>query len=184
MRKFVFVMLFCVAAVCGVHAQGNPMKFNGFVAEYNGDNAQTKKAAEALKAVMPDVVKAFGWEIGREYILIDQNNGMVSFMSGENATKETSGNVYAFDPGTEYMSLSVTMDISDSNYDFDVNVFVLKDTVGANLMFDSNQVVEVVSNVLPDAVNNAALMKVYNTVMQYPEITIGMSVLVDLPSMQ
>ena len=81
MKKFIFAMLCCVAALCGVQAQENPMKYNGLVMEYKGDDAQTKAVVDALQSVLPDVEKAFGWQAGRETIMIDYS-GEVIFTSG------------------------------------------------------------------------------------------------------
>ena len=178
MKKFIFAMLFCVAAMCGVQAQENPMKYNGLVMEYKGDDAQTKAVVEALQAVLPDVEKAFGWQVGREAILIDYS-GVVTFTSGE---KKTTGQIFAFDQGTDSMSLGASMDIGGKGYDLNVDIVAHEDMKGANLIFNNQEVINVVSQVMPNADQNDALMKVYGAVSMYPEIKIGMKIAIDLAS--
>ncbi|MBR3775490.1 MAG: DUF4923 family protein [Alistipes sp.] len=182
MKKFIFAMMFCLAAVCGVQAQEGAMKFNGFTVEYKGDNAQAKEAAEALKAVMPEVAKKFGWVVGREYILIDQT-GEVVFVSGENGAKKTSGQIYAFDQLTDAIVLAASMEINKSNYDLEATIKMTEDQKGANLFFPTQAIVNVVTAQIPDAANDANLMKIYNTLMQYPDIKLGMSITADFAAM-
>ena len=182
MKKFVFAMLFCLAAVCGVQAQENPMKYNGAVMEYKGDDAQTKAVVDALQSVLPDVEKAFGWVAGREYISIDYS-GTVTFVSGEDGAKKTTGQIFAFDQGTDSMSLGVSMDIAGKSYDFNIDIYAQEDKKGAKLIFNNQEVINAVSTIMPNAADNDALMKVYGAISMYPEIRIGISVAVDWASM-
>ena len=182
MKKIVFAVLFCLAAVCGVQAQENPMKFNGLVMEYKGDDAQTKAVVDALQSVLPDAAKAFGWVANREYIAIDYS-GSVTFVSGENGEKKTTGQIFAFDQGTDSMSMGVSMDIAGKSFDLNINIYAQEDMKGAKLIFNNQEVIDVVSIVMPSAADNDALMKIYNAVSMYPEIKIGMAVAVDLASM-
>ena len=179
MKKIIFAALFCLAAVCGVQAQENPMKYNGLVMEYNGDDAQAKAVVEALQSVLPDVEKAFGWQAGRETISIDYS-GEVVFTSGE---KKTTGQIFAFDQGTDSMSLGASMSIAGKSYDLNVDIVAHEDMKGANLIFNNQEVINVVSQVMPNADQNDALMKVYGAVSMYPGIKIGMKVAIDLASM-
>ena len=183
MKKFIFEMLFCVAAVCGVQAQENPMKYNGLVLEYKGEDAQTKAVVDALQSVLPSVEKTFGWKVGREYIAIDYS-GMVVFVSGEaDAQKKTTGQIFAFDQGTDSMSLGVSMDIAGKSYDLNVEIFAQEDMKGAKLIFNNQEVIDAVSNIVENPEQNDALMKIYGAVMMNPEIKIGFKVAVDLASM-
>ena len=179
MKKIIFAMMFCLAAICGVQAQESPMKYNGLVMEYKGDDAQTKAVVEALQSVLPDVEKAFGWQVGREAILIDYS-GEVTFTSGE---KKTTGQIFAFDQGTDSMSLGVSMNIAGKGYDLNVDIVAHEDMKRANLIFNNQEVINVVSQVMPNADQNDALMKVYGAVSMYPGIKIGMKVAIDLASM-
>ena len=179
MKKFIFAMLFCVAAMCGVQAQENPMKYNGLVMEYKGDDAQAKAVVEALQSVLPDVEKAFGWQVGREVIMIDYS-GVITFTSGE---KKTTGQVFAFDQGTDSMSIGASMDIAGKNYDFNIDMVAQEDMKGVNLIFNNQEVINVVSQVMPNADQNDALMKVYGAVSMYPDVKIGMKIAIDLASM-
>ena len=182
MKKFVFAMMFCLAAICGVQAQDGAMKFNGLVAEYTGDNAQAKAAAESLKAKLPAVAKTFGWVVGRDYLTIDQT-GEVTFVTGENGAKKTSGQIYAFDQLTDAIVLAASMEIGKSNYDLEATIKMTEDQKGANLFFPTQSIVNVVMNMIPDAGNDAALMDVYNVLMQYPDIKLGMGVTADFSAM-
>ena len=182
MKKIVFAVLFCLAAVCGVQAQENPMKFNGLVMEYKGDDAQTKAVVDALQSVLPDAAKAFGWVANREYIAIDYS-GSVTFVSGENGEKKSTGQVFAFDQGTDSMSMGVSMDIAGKSFDLNINIYAQEDMKGAKLIFNNQEVIDVVSIVMPSAADNDALMKIYGAVSMYPEIRIGMLVAVDLAAM-
>lgn len=181
MKKFIFAMMFCFAAVCGVQAQENPMKFNGLVVEYAGDNAQAKEAATALQAVMPEVAKVFGMVVDRDYVSIDYSGG-VTFVSGENGEKKTTGQIFGFDQG-DAISLAVSMDFKGKGYDLNVAIKANEDMKGATLVFDNQEVVAAVSGAMPNAADHEALVKVYNTISQYPDIKLGMSVKVDLASM-
>ena len=182
MKKFVFAMMFCLATICGAQAQDNAMKFNGLVAEYTGDNAQAKAAVESLKAKLPAVAKTFGWVVGRDYLTIDQT-GEVTFVSGENGAKKTSGQIYAFDQLTDAIVLAASMEIGKANYDLEATIKMTEDQKGANLFFPTQSIVNVVMNMIPDAGNDAALMEVYNVLMQYPDIKLGMGVTADFSAM-
>ncbi|MBQ8553526.1 MAG: DUF4923 family protein [Alistipes sp.] len=182
MKKFIFAMMFCLVAVCGVQAQEGAMKFNGFTVEYKGDNAQAKEAAEALKAVMPEVAKKFGWVVGREYLMIDYNGG-VTFVSGENGAKKTEGQIFAFDQNTDGMYLGASMEINKSNYDISANIHMQEGQNTATFVFNTQEVVNIVTVLVPNAADDANLMKVYNTLMQYPDIKLGMSITADFAAM-
>lgn len=182
MKKLLFTLCLCFAAVCGVQAQENGMKFNGFTVEYKGDNAQAKEAAEALKAVMPEVAKKFGWVVGREYVMIDYNGG-VTFVSGENGAKKTEGQIFAFDQNADGLYLGASMEINKSNYDIGVNIYMQEGQNAATFVFNTQEVVNIVTNLIPDAADDANLMKVYNTISQYPDIRLGMSVAADFSAM-
>lgn len=182
MKRFIFMLMFCVAAVCGVQAQENPMKYNGLVMEYKGDDAQTQAIVEAMQSILPDVEKAFGWVAGREYILIDYS-GTVTFVSGENGAKKTNGQIFAFDQGTDAISVGASMDIAGKSYDLNVDIVAHEDMKGANLIFNNQEVINAVSNIMPDAAQNDALMKVYGAISSNPEIKIGMKIAIDLASM-
>lgn len=182
MKKIVFAVMFCLAAVCGVQAQENPMKFNSLVMEYKGDDAQTKAVVDALQSVLPDAAKAFGWVANREYIAIDYS-GVITFVAGENGEKKSTGQVFAFDQGTDSMSMGVSMDIAGKSFDFNIEIYAQEDMKGAKLIFNNQEVVNAVSIVMPSAADNDALMKIYNAVSMYPAIKIGMAVNVDLAAM-
>jgi hypothetical protein len=179
MKKIIFAALFCLAAVCGVQAQENPMKYNGLVMEYKGDDAQAKAVVEALQSVLPDVEKAFGWQAGRETISIDYS-GEVVFTSGE---KKTTGQIFVFDQGTESMRLGASMSIARKSYDLNVDTVAHADMKYANLIFNNQDVINVVSQVVPNAEQNDALMKIYGAVSMYPDVKIGMKIAIDLASM-
>lgn len=179
MKKIIFAALFCLAAVCGVQAQENPMKYNGLVMEYKGDDAQAKAVVEALQSVLPDVEKAFGWQAGRETIVIDYS-GTITFTSGE---KKTVGQIFDFAQGTDSMSLGASMDIAGKSYDLNVDIAAHEDMKGANLIFKNEEVINVVSQVMPNAEQNDALMKVYGAVSMFPDIKIGIKIAVDSASM-
>ena len=158
------------------------MKYNGLVMEYKGDDAQAKAVVEALQSVLPDVEKAFGWQAGREAISIDYS-GTVTFISGEEGAKKTTGQIFAFDQGTDSMSLGASMSIAGKSYDLNVDIVAHEDMKGANLIFNNQEVINVVSQVVPNAEQNDALMKIYGAVSMYPDVKIGMKIAIDLASM-
>ncbi|MBQ8437944.1 MAG: hypothetical protein IJX21_04255 [Alistipes sp.] len=75
------------------------------------------------------------------------------------------------------------MEINKSNYDLEATIKMTEDQKGANLFFPTQAIVNVVTNLIPDAANDANLMKVYNTLMQYPDIKLGMSITADFAAM-
>ena len=158
------------------------MKYNGLVMEYKGDDAQAKAVVEALQSVLPDVEKAFGWQAGRETISIDYS-GTVTFTSGEEGAKKTTGQIFAFDQGTDSMSLGASMSIAGKSYDLNVDIVAHEDMKGPNLILNNQEVINVVSQVMPNAEQNDALMKIYAAVSMYPGIKIGMKIAIDLASM-
>ena len=101
----------------------------------------------------------------------------------ENGEKKSTGQVFAFDQGTDSMSMGVSMDIAGKSFDLNINIYAQEDMKGAKLIFNNQEVIDVVSIVMPSAADNDALMKIYNAVSMYPEIKIGMAVAVDLASM-
>ena len=155
------------------------MKYNGLVMVCKGEDAQTKAVVEALQSVLPDVEKAFGWEVGREYISIDYS-GVVTFVSGE---KKVTGQIFAFDQGTDSMRLGASMEIAGKSYDLNVDIYAHEDMKGANLIFNNQEVINAVLNIMPDAAQNDALMKIYGAISMNPEIKIGMKIAIDLASM-
>ena len=182
MKKLIFALMFTLAAFCGVQAQEGAMKFNGFTVEYKGDNAQAKAAAESLAAVMPEVAKKFGWVVGREYLMIDYNGG-VTFVSGENGAKKTSGQIFAFDQNNDGMYIGASMEINKSNYDIGANIYLQEGQNTATFVFNTQEVVNLVTTLIPNAAEDANLMKVYNTLMQYPDLKLGMSITADFAAM-
>lgn len=182
MKKLFFAMLLCLSSVCGVQAQDNALKFDAIIVEYNGEDAKVKEAAEALKPHLEAVAKKFGWVSGRESVVIDQT-GYVTFTSGENGSKKTTGQVYAFDQGVDAMILGVDMTINKRSYSFDVTIKMRKDGKGANLVFNTAQVVAAVTNEYPNVESDATMLHVNDVLSQYPDLKLAMSVLADLSAM-
>lgn len=81
------------------------------------------------------------------------------------------------------MSLGVSMDIAGKSYDLNVEIFAQEDMKGAKLIFNNQEVIDAVSNIVENPEQNDALMKIYGAVMMNPEIKIGFKVAVDLASM-
>jgi hypothetical protein len=75
------------------------------------------------------------------------------------------------------------MEIGKANYDLEATIKMTEDQKGANLFFPTQSIVNVVMNMIPDAGNDAALMEVYNVLMQYPDIKLGMNVTADFSAM-
>lgn len=182
MKKLVFAMLLCCATIFGAQAQENAMKFNGLVVEYTGDNAAAQQAAEALKAKLPEVAKKFGWVVGREYLQIDQT-GEVTFVSGENGAKKTSGQIYAFDQATDGIILAASMEINKTGYDLEATIKMAEDQASANMFFPTQSIINVVMAQMPNVENDALLVEVYNLLSQYPDIKLGMNVTADFGAM-
>ncbi len=174
MKKLIFAVLFCVAALCGAQAQA-PMKFEGIIVEYNGDDAKTKQAVETLKSYIPAITKKFGWEAGRETIKID-GSGFFSFTAGEKGDKVAEGNVYAYDPADDMINLGFTVEIQKADYSFDVVIYFRKDKGGADIIFKTDQVIDAVANVMPEVGYENAFLQANDILMQYPEIKLGMAV--------
>ena len=73
--------------------------------------------------------------------------------------------------------------IAGKGYDLNVDIVAHEDMKRANLIFNNQEVINVVAQVMPNADQNDALMKVYGAVSMYPGIKIGMKVAIDLASM-
>lgn len=174
MKKIIFTLLLCVAAVCGVQAQA-PMKFDAIIVEYSGDDATVKQAVETLKAHIPAITKKFGWESGRESIKID-GSGFITFVAGEKGDKIAEGQVYAYDPADDRINLGFNIEINKSDYSFDVTILFREDKGGANIIFNSDEVINAVANVMPEVGYENAFLQANDILTQYPQIKLGMSV--------
>lgn len=175
MKKTIFAILFCLFAVCGAQAQDNLMKFDAIIAEYNGTDAKVKQAVESLNSYIPAITKKFGWVSGRETINID-NSGFITFTGGENGDKKAEGQAYSYDPADDAINLGFSIEISKSDYSFDVCIIFLKDKSGAKIIFNSDDVVEAVANLMPEVAYENAFLQANDILMQYPQIKLGMLV--------
>ena len=75
------------------------------------------------------------------------------------------------------------MEINKSNYDIGANIHMQEGQNTATFVFNTQEVVNIVTVLVPNAADDANLMKVYNTLMQYPDIKLGMSITADFAAM-
>lgn len=174
MKKFIFTLLLCVAAVCGAQAQA-PMKFDAIIAQYDGNDAKVKQAVETLQTHIPAITKKFGWVSGRESINID-GSGFITFVGGEKGDKKAEGQVFAYDPADDRINLGFNIEISKSDYSFDVTILFREDKSGAYIIFNTDEVINAVANVMPEVGYENAFLQANDILMQYPQIKLGMAV--------
>ena len=103
----------------------------------------------------------------------------------QDMTLETpKGAAIAFDNAFVNNSTRIATDITvDNLQDFGVYGSVVNNQGQQGLIFNNQEVINVVSQVMPNADQNDALMKVYGAVSMYPGIKIGMKIAIDLASM-